>query len=343
MGAASCGGSSSPVSSPASSDPSAAATPAQPGAARLPLVEVGDVDLPGGAVRFDYQDIDVAKGRLVIAHMNDASVVVADLADGATVKVMSNVATARGIVVADDVGRIFVTSSPDQLVIFDNDSLAEIGRVTTGSAPDGVGWDPDHKIVGVSDQHDGAISLIPNAGAGTRVQVKLGVETGNVLYDAARAVFWITVVAAQPPDKLVAIDPVSAKSTTSIDLPGCDGAHGLRIHPDGQSALVACEGNNMLARVDLGGSHAVVTASTGDGPDVLAIDPGLGWVYVAAESGDLVVYDVGKPGLVKIEGEHVADNAHSVAVDAATHRVFFPLASGPKGTPALRIMKPAGI
>jgi DNA-binding beta-propeller fold protein YncE len=227
-------------------------------------------------------------------------------------------------------------------VIIDNDSLAEVGRVTTGTAPDGVGWDPVHKIVATSDQGDGAISLIAQSGSGQRTQVPLGVETGNVVFDVARGTFWITVVSAKPPDQLVAIDPVAATATTRIDLPGCTGAHGLRIHPDGKSALIACEGNNTVARVDLDGAHAIATAKTGDGPDVLSIDPMLGWIYVAAESGDLTVFDIGKPGITAIDKEHVADNAHTVAVDAATHRVFFPLLAGPNGTPVLRIMKPSG-
>jgi hypothetical protein len=47
----------------------------------------------------------------------------------------------------------------------------------------------------------------------------------------------------------------------AIDLPGCIGAHGLRVHPDGASALIACEGNAVLARVDLDGAHAVATPS----------------------------------------------------------------------------------
>ena len=97
----------------------------------------------------------------------------------------------------------------------------------------------------------------------------------------------------------------------------------------------------MLARVDLGNAHAVVTAATGDGPDVLSIDPGLGWLYVAAESGDLTVFDIGKPGLVLLGHQHPGDNSHTVAVDPATHRVFFPLMVGPKGTPVLRIMRPS--
>jgi DNA-binding beta-propeller fold protein YncE len=308
----------------------------------LPLVLVADVDLPGKAVRFDYQDVDVAKGLLVIAHMNDASVVIVKLSDGSLVKVLPGIPTARGVVVGDDVGRIFVTSSPNKLVIIDNGSLNEITRVNTGKGPDGVGWDPLHQIVGVSDQADGAISLIAGAGSGPRKQVRLGTETGNVAFDASRAVFWITVVTPSPPDLLVAIDPVAARVTSTLPLPGCSGAHGLRIHPDGKSALVACEGNARVVRVELGGMHALDIASSGKDPDVLAVDRGLGWLYVSAESGELKVFDVAKPGLRLIDSEHPGDASHSVAVDDSSHRVFFPLLAGPKGTPVLRIMKPSG-
>jgi YVTN family beta-propeller protein len=309
---------------------------------RLPLVTVSDVGLPGAANRFDYQDVDPARNQLVIAHMNDASVLVVDLRNGSLLKLLPNIRTARGIAVASDVGKIFVTSSPNQLVVIDSTTLTEVTRVATGNAPDGVGWDPVHQTVGVSDQRDGAVSLIREAGAGAREHVPVGVETGNVVFDARRATFWVTVVTSSPPNQLVQIDPVTARPTTRIDLPGCEGAHGLRLHPDGQSALIACEDNSMLVRVDLEGAHALTKASTGDGPDVLAMDPGLGWLYVAAESGDLTVFDISRPGLNLLDREHPGNAAHSVAVDPSTHRVFFPLVAGPAGTPVLRIMKPQG-
>jgi hypothetical protein len=138
------------------------------------------------------------------------------------------------------------------------------------------------------------------------------------------------------------VDPTTAKAVTSIGLPGCSGAHGLRLHPDGQSAFIACENNDMLAHVNLGGTHDVAVGPTGAGPDVLSIDPGLGWLYVAAESGDLTVFDIAKPGVALIGHDSPGANSHSVAADPATHRVFFPLMAGPQGTPVLRIMRPTG-
>jgi len=314
-----------------------------PGSPLRVLVPVADVPLPGRAVRFDYQDLDLARKHLFIAHMNDASVVVVSTVDGKLVKVLGNISTPRGVVVADSAQRVFVTSSPAELVIIDSDSLNEVGRVETGHGPDGVAWDPVHETVGVSDQADGALSLIASAGKGRRRQVALGRETGNVVFDAGRGSFWITVVANSGPDLLCSVDPVAATIVAKIPLPGCAGAHGLRLPPDGKSALVACEGNSKVARVGLEGSHALSLAASGADPDVLAIDAGLGWLYVAAESGDVRIFDLGKPGLVTLSREHPGNGSHTVAVDPATHHVFFPLAAGPHGAPVLRIMRPAAV
>lgn len=323
--------------------PSSKSTARAPGRASLPLVLVRDVALPGNPVRFDYQAIDRTTGNLFIAHMNDASVVVVKASDGSLVKVISNIPTPRGIVVAESPHRVFVTSSPNSLVLLDGQTLSELSRVETGSAPDGDGWDPDDAIVAVSDQGDGAVSLLSRSGSGTRTQVHLGKETGNVVFDAKRRLFWVTVVVESGPDELVSVEPTKATVVTRIALRGCSGAHGLSIHPDGESAFVACEDNARLLRVDLSNSaHPIAIAPTGAGPDVLAIDPGLGWLYVAAESGDLRVFDIGKPRLVPIGSEHPGDGSHSIAVDPETHHVFFPLAKGPKGEPVLRIMKPSG-
>lgn len=305
----------------------------------LPLSLVTDVSLPGKAVRFDYQDIDSSEQRLVIAHMDADSVVVVDLRTGNVIKEIPQISTPRGVAVAHEVGLIYVTSSPHQLVLIDSHTLGEVARVETGNGPDGVAWDPTHSVVGVSDQRDGALSLIAGAGRGERKQVKLGDETGNIVYDVLRGQFWITVV-HDGAGQLTSVDPLSAKVIASIDLAGCEGAHGLRLHPDNQSAFVACESNDVLARVELAGAHSISTGTTGAGPDVLAIDPALGWLYVAAERGDLTVFDITKPGVVLLGHQAPGSNAHSVAVDASTHRVFFPLQSGPSGAPLLRIMAP---
>src|SRR5262249_30425627 len=86
------------------------------GAGHLPLTLVDDRPLPGRSTRFDYQDVDTARGQLVVAHMNDGEVLIVDLRDGSVLARLTGIPTARGVVVAAEAGRIFATSSPNQLV-----------------------------------------------------------------------------------------------------------------------------------------------------------------------------------------------------------------------------------
>lgn len=307
----------------------------------LPLRSVADVELPGNATRFDYQDVDAERGHLVIAHMGDSEVLVVSLADGSVLKRLSGISTVRGVISASTANRIFATAINGQLVLIDATTLTETGRATTGRAPDGVAWDPVHQLVATSDQGAGALSLIASSGTGMRTAVPLGVETGNVVFDPTGAQLWVTVMRAAGADQLVSVDPAAGAVAKRFDLAGCDGAHGLRLHPDGKTAFVACEGNDVLVRVDLETGAVLGWKAVGAGVDVLAIDRGLLWLYAAAESGDLTVFDIGRDGLVEIDHENVGANAHSVAVDPASHRVFFPLVRGANGKPALRIMQPS--
>jgi hypothetical protein len=68
------------------------------------LARVADVPLPGGATRFDYQEIDTGKGLLVLAHMRDDSVLLLDLADGSVRKELTGIPTPRGVAVAANAG-----------------------------------------------------------------------------------------------------------------------------------------------------------------------------------------------------------------------------------------------
>lgn len=72
---------------------------------------------------------------------------------------------------------------------------------------------------------------------------------------------------------------------------------------------------------------------------MLAFDTSLHRLYVSAESGNISILDEHDRGLQKVfEGFFVA-NAHTVAVDSRTHRVYWPL-QNVGGNPVLRITVP---
>src|SRR5437667_2111638 len=168
--------------------------------------------------------------------------------------------------------------------------------------------------------------------------VQLGHEVGNVAYDSTRGLAYVTV---RPPDQVVAFDPTTGTITDRLRLKNCRGAHGLYVQPQTHQGFVACENNAKVVMVDLGNHRQIAAASVGNNPDVLAYDPGLGRLYVAAESGVVTVFSPTANRLHQLGQAHLADKAHSVAVDPATHLRFFPLERDPT-KPGLRVMQPVG-
>ncbi len=104
-------------------------------------------------------------------------------------------------------------------------------------------------------------------------------------------------------------------------------------------AFVSCEGNARLLAVNLDTKQITASDHVGEIPDVLAFDPGLQRLYVAAESGIVGVFQVNGSSLQKIGQTYLAPNAHTIAVDPQTHRVYVPL-ENINGHPVLRIYEP---
>jgi DNA-binding beta-propeller fold protein YncE len=83
--------------------------------------------------------------------------------------------------------------------------------------------------------------------------------------------------------------------------------------------------------------QVVFAGAVGKTPDVIALDPALHRVYVAAESGPLTVFDYSSGDVRQLLQADAGPNAHSVAVDPDTHHIYLPL-QNVNGHPVLREM-----
>lgn len=114
----------------------------------------------------------------------------------------------------------------------------------------------------------------------------------------------------------------------------------LTIDPVHGLAFIACQGNRKLLVLDLRAMTIASSFPVGAGPDVLAYDAHLGLLFVASESGVLTVFRVA--AVVSMAGQgYVGPNAHVVAIDPATHRIYMPL-KNVKGQPVLRVLEWTG-
>ena len=92
--------------------------------------------------------------------------------------------------------------------------------------------------------------------------------------------------------------------------------------------------------VDLNNMQVGPPLPVGREPDVLAFDTGTKCLYVAAESGQIKIFQEVNRTLKPV-GELQLPHGHTVSVDSNTHLVYFPL-ENLDGKPVLRIMEWAG-
>lgn len=305
---------------------------------QLPLKQIADIPLTGRASRLDYVSFDPTSGRLYIAHLGDSMLTVVDTRTQKVVGDVNDLKNVHGALAVPQLHRIFATATgSNELAVIDDQSLEILARIPTGRYPDGIAYASVENKIYVSNKlghSDTVIDAATNKVVGT---IELDAETGNTQYDVVSDKIYVAVGGA---NQLVEIDPRADKIVNRYDLAGCKGAHGLLIDGERSLAFAACEDNAKLAAFDLKAKKLLAIYDVGNDPDVLAFDKKLRRLYVAAESGVVTIFDERENGALAVIGKaRLAAGAHTVAVDSATGRVFFPL-ENVNGRPLLRVVEP---
>lgn len=302
------------------------------------LIPVTDVPLGGNTTRLDYESFDPGRHLLFIAHLGDSAVIVFDTQAERVVTRIPGISKVHGVLAIPELGRVYASATgTNEVVSIDEATLKVTTRVPGGVYPDGMAYAPEvHKLY-VSDEHGGTDTVI-DVRTNTRVAtIPLGGDVGNTQYDPVTKHILVNV---QTRKQLLEIDPTSDKVIARLDLAGAVGNHGLLIEPAQRRAFIACEDNNKLLVLDLETRKLTASFDVGDGPDVLAYDPALNYVYVAAESGPVSVFRTERGQVSKVGAAEIGPNAHVVVVDPSTHKSYFPL-KDVGGRTLLRIMRPA--
>jgi len=304
----------------------------------LPLRVLADVPLSGGTARFDYQSFDSNSGRLYIAHLGSDLMTVFDVNKQVVVGDVKDLKRVHGVLAVPELHRVYASATgTNELAVIDDQSLSIVARVPAGDYPDGIAYASKVNKIYVSDLH-GKTDTVIDAKTNQRVTtIALGGGAGNSPYDSAGDRIFVTVDGRE---ELAEIDPNSDQVVARYPLTGCKGSHGLLIDSEHRLAFAACEENSKLVVFDLQTKKATSTLAVGADPDVLAFDAALQRLYVSAESGVITIFDERDRGLQKVGEGLFAPNAHSVAVDPNTHRVYFPL-QNINGKPVLRIAVPS--
>ncbi len=310
--------------------------------AAVPVLRaVADVPLPGPAVRFDYQSLDLRSDRLYIAHMGADAIVVINVKTRRVEGTIGGLPGVTGVWAVPALGRVYASVSRSHFVAaIDAGTMQVSDRIGNIGFPDGIAYAPEQQKIYVSDESGGGELVIDARTNRVLRTIPLDGEAGNTLFDPGSRCI---LVAVQTRNQVWVIDPASDRVLGRFDLVGAARPHGMAIDAARRLAFVANESDARVLIVDLKTMKVTGSVPVGDNPDVLAFDPGWRRLYVASESGTVSVFSETGAGLVH-EGDVRMPHAHTVAVDPRTHLIYLPL-QDIGGRPVLRIMTgdpPAG-
>ncbi len=297
------------------------------------LTVVADYPLPGAAVRFDYQSLDIGSDRLYIAHMGAGEIVVFNVRTRKVVTTIAGMPGVTGVWAVPEEHRIYASLTRlHQVAVIDDSTYQVVARVGNIAFPDGIAYAPDQRKVYVSDESGGG-ELVLDAQTNKTSKLPLDGEAGNSVFDAGSRCILVNV---QTRDQLYVIDPRSDRILGRFPLQGGARPHGLAIDARRRLAFVANERDGKVLMVDLRRMRVLDTEQAGNAPDVLAYDPDWRRLYVASESGVISVFTATTSVLVH-EGDVPMPHAHSIAVDPRTHLLYVPL-QNIGGRPVLRVL-----
>lgn len=301
-----------------------------------PLQVLSDIPLSGSASRFDYQSLEPESGRLFISHMGAGQLVVFDIHAGRVIATLDGFPRVTGVLAVGEEHRAYGSATGDHaVVVVDDSGLREVARVRGPQFPDGIAYAPGERRIFVSDESGGRVFVLDATTNAMVGRIELGGEAGNTQYDPGSH---CVIVAVQTANQLAIIDPGSMTILRRIVLPrAVRYPHGVYIDAPNRLAFIAGQESATIGALDLRTLQLRQVLPIGDDPDVLAFDPSLGLLFVAAESGVLSVFQE-KAGLLTQLGWYRAPRAHTVAVDPTTHRVYLPLADV-DGHPVLRVLQ----
>jgi len=340
---------------------------------------------------FDFQSLDPVTHLLFIVHsgpnpdkeaailhnpnfdaQTDGNVIVFNTQLNKVVGLV-DVPQGSGILVAQNVGKVFVSDAADSIiyVVDEHSPFHIIAKVQLDplDGPDAIEYDPvDHRIFvadpGSPGDPDNANTALKNQNVAvidaitnkliTKIPFGLhppfGDDVGHIQFDPVTQRVFVTTLPlhdqnsnllATPPSFLAVIDPVTLKVVSRIQLPdACLGPHGVVIDVQQREAFVACVDSQNLARVDLQtmqsfpGSLLPVAFN----PDIVRLDHPMHLLFIGC-AGGISIFDESGRRLEKLGDYFLGGGSHhTVSIDEATQLIYLPQPSiGDR--PILRVIK----
>jgi len=270
----------------------------------------------GGEGGWDYLLADSSAHRLYITH--GARVEVIDTTSGKSIGAISSLKGTHGIAL-DDTGKFGYISDggANAVIVFDRTTLATVASIPAGTNPDGILFEPVTKTVWAFNGRSKDVSVIDTSSRKVIATVALPGKPEFPAADGAGNVY----DNIEDKNEIVRLDAKNPKITATWSISPCESPSGLAIDKAGKRLFAVCDGKKM-AVVDYTSGKVIATPEIGDGPDAAAFDPNTKLAFASAGEGNLAVVDTSNPSFKTIQILPTQSGARTMALDAATGKVY---------------------
>ena len=271
----------------------------------------------GGEGGWDYLTVDSAAERLYVSHAT--KVVVIDLNTDQVVGEITNTIGVHGIAVAPKLKRVFVSDGrANQVTIADADTLQPISTVATGSNPDCIVTGPkqkevyafngrDHSATVIAADSGNVVATIPLAGKPEFAQVE---PKAHRIFDNI-----------EDQSEVAVIDSETHQVVTNWPIAPGESASGMAIDRKDHRLFLGCD-NKMMVMMDSATGKVLANVPIGDGVDANAFDSKTKLAFASCGDGTTTIAHEDGDTLTVVQTLKTERGARTMALDAATHKIY---------------------
>jgi DNA-binding beta-propeller fold protein YncE len=273
----------------------------------------------GGQGGWDYLTVDEANRRLYVSHETQVEVV--DINSGTLAGIIPDTPGVHGIAIAQESGRGFVSAGrANSVTIFNLKSLETISRVSVGTKPDAIVYDPATQRVfamnGGSDNST-AINAASGSVAGT---IALGGGPEFATADGSGNVF----VNLEDESLLLRIDSRALAVKDRWPVAPCQRPSSMAMDRAHHRLFIGCR-SRVLAVVNSDTGKVIATFPIGDHVDATAFDPATMLIFNSTGEGTVDIFHEDTPDkYTSVERIPTHPGSKTMALDLATHQFFVP-------------------
>lgn len=293
----------------------------------------------GGEGGWDYLATDAARHRLYVSHAT--KVVVIDTVTDTVIGEIADTPGVHGIAVAPELGHAYTSNGKDNSVsVVDLASLKTLTKVTTGTNPDAVMFEPGSKEIYAFNGRSASATVIAGGNNQVVATIPLGGKPEFAQADPAVGFVYDNI---EDKNEVAVIDIKTHAVVARWSVTPGDEPSGMDIDLAHHRLFIGC-GNAKVVVLDSVKGQVVAVIPAGAGIDATAFDPGTQLVFASnGRDGTVTIAHEDSPDTYTVvQTLKTERSARTMAVDQSSHKIYLasakfaePIAGSTKRPPML--------